>query len=419
MDTPSAAALDRLTTLAARLFRVPVVFVSLIDDKRQFFTSRYGLNISATARNVAFCNHTLAQNDILCVPDALTDPRFRDSPLVHGYPHIRFYAGIPLSTPDGHHIGTVCLTDTQPRPPLSEADRQHLTDIAVLVMDRMEVHRLKLLRHASQQRLEAISSNSPDAIICTNLDLGITFWNPFATDMFGWSSHEMAGQYVAGLIAERSQTDYRNELKRLLKDEEAILLPRTLQIWGLRRNGEEFPAEVSFSGWREGEDRLIGMIIRDATARHESEVRLCELASLDMLTRLASRSAFMGQLAQLTEAAVPYTLLMTDLDGFKEINDTLGHAAGDALLCHVAEQIRAADTAERLITAVQTPFHYQNLPVIVGASTGIVSFPEHGQAPSSVMSAADLALYRAKGRGKGQFYAGIPRGATEPMAFGT
>ncbi|PJZ04114.1 bifunctional diguanylate cyclase/phosphodiesterase [Pantoea rodasii] len=422
-------ALDRLTTLAARLFRVPTAFVSLIDDQRQFFSSRYGLNISGTARHVAFCDHTLAKGEILCVPDTLDDPRFRDSPLVHGYPHIRFYAGIPLATPDGYHIGTVCLTDTQPRPPLADADRQHLADIASLVMDRMEVHRLEMLRHASQQRLESISATSPDAIICTDLQRGITFWNPAATVIFGYGAQEMVGQYVAGLIPERCQTDYRNELERITSEEAAISQPRTLQIWGQRRDGREFPAEVSFSGWREGGERLVGMIIRDVTARHESEARLCELASLDMLTRLASRRAFMLQLEQLTEAGVSYTLLMTDLDGFKEVNDTLGHAAGDALLCHVAEQIRlvcadavtaarlggdefiilltggsnrAGLTAERLISAVQTPFSYHDTPVVVGASTGIASYPDHGQDASSVMSAADLALYQAKASGKGR-----------------
>lgn len=428
MNEPPLDVLDRITSLAARLFRVPVAFISLIDEQRQFFASRYGLSISGTARSVAFCNHTLAQDDILCVPDTLTDPRFRDSPLVHGYPHIRFYAGIPLSTPDGHHIGTVCLTDTQPRPPLTSADRQHLTDIAALVMDRMEVHRLELLRHTTQQRLEAISWTSPDAIICTTPGRGITFWNPAATTMFGFTDKEMTGQYVAGLVPERCQIDYRNELERLTADEEAVSQPRTLQIWGLRRDGHEFPAEVSFSGWREDGERLVGMIIRDVTARHESEARLCELASLDMLTRLASRSAFMEQLGQMTKAGVPYTLLMTDLDGFKEVNDTLGHAAGDALLCHVAEQIRLACadavvaarlggdefivllcggvaeatlTAERLISCIQIPFSYHGAPLIVGASTGIASFPEHGLDPSAVMSAADLALYRAKASGKG------------------
>ncbi|MBK5017109.1 EAL domain-containing protein [Pantoea sp. S62] len=428
-DALAENALDRLTTLAARLFRVPTAFVSLIDDQRQLFTSRYGLNIAGTARRVSFCDHTLAQGTFLCVPDTLDDPRFRNNPLVQGYPHLRFYAGIPLATPDGHLIGTVCLADTLPRPPLTDADRQHLADIAALVMDRMEVHRLDQLRHASQQRLESISATSPDAIICTDLRLGITFWNPAATGMFGYGPQEMTGRYVAGLIADRCQTDYRNELDRLSGDEAAVSQPRTIQTWGLRRDGREFPAEVSFSGWHEGGTRLVGLIIRDVTARHESEARLCELASLDMLTRLASRGAFMKQLEHLTEAGVPCMLLMMDLDGFKAVNDTLGHAAGDALLCHVAEQIRqvctdaiiaarlggdefiillpggnddASSTAERLIAAVQTPFRYHGSPVVVGASTGIASCPEHGKDASAVMSAADLALYRAKASGKGR-----------------
>lgn len=428
MNTPSSDALDRLTLLAARLFRVPVAFISLIDSKKQFFKARHGLNICETSREVAFCQHTLEQDDILCIPDTHLDARFRHNPLVLGYPHIRFYAGIPLTTPEGYRIGTVCLVDTQPRPALTPADRRHLAVIASLVMDRMEVHRLELLRHSSQQRLEAISSTSSDAIICTDIKQGVIFWNPAATALFGYSAEEMMGEYVAGLVSERSQTDYRQELARMMAENDAVSRPRRIQIWGRRRTGQEFPAEVSFSGWQEDQERLVGMIIRDVTERHESEARLCELASLDMLTRLASRSAFMDQLQQLTMAGVPFTILMADLDGFKEVNDSLGHAAGDALLCHVAEQIRhvcvhaimaarpggdefvillpgesaaAQPVAEQLILAIQTPFDYQGAPVTVGASLGIAAFPQHGKDASAVMSAADLALYRAKAAGKG------------------
>lgn len=428
MKRPYSDALDRLTLLAASLFRVPVSFISIIDSEKQLFKARYGLNICETSRSVAFCHYTLEQDDILCVPDTHLDPRFRQNPLVLGYPHIRFYAGIPLVTPEGHRIGTVCLVDTQPRPPLSAADRGHLAAIASLVMDRMEVHRLELLRHSSQQRLEAISATSSDAIICTDIKQGVIFWNPAATSLFGYSAQEMTGDYVAGLVSERSQTHYRQELARMMADRSAISQPRRIQVWAKRRNGQEFPAEVSFSGWYEDQDRLVGMIIRDVTERHESEARLCELASLDMLTRLASRGAFMDQLEHLTAADVPFTLMMADLDGFKEINDSLGHAAGDALLCHVADQIRlvcahavmaarlggdefvillpengqaAQRVAEQLILAVQAPFTCQDTSVTVGASLGIACFPEHGRDASAVMSAADLALYRAKAAGKG------------------
>nr|WP_255474544.1 EAL domain-containing protein [Pantoea sp. M_9] len=428
MNTSSSEALDRLTMLAARLFRVPMAFISLIDSEKQFFKSRYGLTICESSRNVAFCHHTLEQDDILCVTDTLLDKRFNQNPLVLGYPHIRFYAGIPLITPEQHRIGTVCLVDSQPRPALTAVDHQHLTAIASLVMDRMEVHRLELLRHSSQQRLEAISSTSSDAIICTDIKQGVIFWNPAATRLFGYSAQEMMGEYVANLVSERSQTDYRQELARMMAEQAVTSPPRRMQIWALRRNGQEFPAEVSFSGWQEEQERLVGMIVRDVTDRHASEARLCELASLDMLTRLASRSAFMDQLTQLTQAAVPFTLLMADLDGFKEVNDMLGHAAGDALLCHVAEQIRtvcrhailaarpggdefvvllpesgqaATLTAEALIAAIQRPFNYQDSPVTVGASVGIAAYPQHARDASAIMSAADLALYQAKAAGKG------------------
>lgn len=428
MNTPPSDALDRLTMLAARLFRVPVAFISLIDSERQFFKSRHGLSICETSRSVAFCHFTLEQDDVLCVPDTRLDARFSQNPLVLGYPHIRFYAGIPLTTPGGHRIGTVCLIDTQPRAALNATDRRHLAAIASLVMDQLEVHRLELLRHSSQQRLEAISSTSSDAIICTDIRQGVIFWNPAATRLFGYSAQEMLGEYVANLVSERSQTAYRQELARMMADRSVISQPRRVQIWAMRRSGQAFPAEVSFSGWQEDRERLVGMIIRDVTDRHESEARLCELASLDMLTRLASRSAFMDQLEQLTRADVPFTLLMVDLDGFKEVNDMLGHAAGDALLCHVAGQIRtvcaqaimaarlggdefvillpgdsqaAQHTALQLIEAVQSPFSYQETPVVVGASLGIASWPQHGRDASAMMSAADLALYQAKAAGKG------------------
>lgn len=106
---------DRLTRLAKRLFNVPIALVSLVDADRQWFKSSVGLAALQTPRDISFCGHAIASDTTLLVPNAKLDPRFHDNPLVTGDPHIRFYAGCPLSTPNGSRIGTLCLIDSQPR----------------------------------------------------------------------------------------------------------------------------------------------------------------------------------------------------------------------------------------------------------------------------------------------------------------
>lgn len=115
LDTPSEARFDRITELAQRLFQVPIVFVSLIDVDRQWFKSRQGCDATETSREISFCGHAILQKEIFLVPDALEDERFRDNPLVTGDPFIRFYAGFPLSGPNGMRIGTLCIIDQVPR----------------------------------------------------------------------------------------------------------------------------------------------------------------------------------------------------------------------------------------------------------------------------------------------------------------
>ena len=115
LDTPPEERFDRLTAFAAQEFDVPTALLSLIDDDRQWFKSRVGLEATETPRDISFCGHAIMKNDLFVVEDASSDPRFADNPLVTGEPHIRFYAGAPLSAPSGHHIGTLCVIDTVPR----------------------------------------------------------------------------------------------------------------------------------------------------------------------------------------------------------------------------------------------------------------------------------------------------------------
>ena len=129
LDTPPEAHLDRVTEIAAQLFGVPIALISLVDEKRQWFKARHGLEARETPRKVSFCGHAILEQEILCVPDARRDPRFADNPLVTGEPFIRFYAGKPLCAAGGEALGTLCLIDTKPRE-FSDADHRLLNSLA-------------------------------------------------------------------------------------------------------------------------------------------------------------------------------------------------------------------------------------------------------------------------------------------------
>ncbi|MEM8916833.1 MAG: PAS domain-containing protein, partial [Pseudomonadota bacterium] len=136
LDTPEERRFDEITALAARVFRVPISLVSLVDETRQWFKSNLGLTARETSREVSFCAHAIADDGVLVVEDALLDPRFRDNSLVTGAPNIRFYAGAPLKTKDGHRLGTLCIIDSRPRS-LSEEEAGILRDMADMVMSAL------------------------------------------------------------------------------------------------------------------------------------------------------------------------------------------------------------------------------------------------------------------------------------------
>ncbi len=122
---------DRLTRLARRIFKVPISMVSLLDESRQWFKSCVGFDVSETPRTVSFCGHAILGSEAFIVPDALDDERFHDNPLVLGEPHVRFYAGCPL-TVDNRKIGTLCIVDRVPRT-LDEDQIEILKDLAKVV----------------------------------------------------------------------------------------------------------------------------------------------------------------------------------------------------------------------------------------------------------------------------------------------
>lgn len=129
INTPTEERFDRLTRLARRLFDVPIALVSLVEQDYQWFKSAEGYQEKCSPRNISFCAHTILQDEVLVVEDALQDARFHNNPLVLGEPHIRFYAGCPLRSPGGSHVGSLCLIDHQPRS-FNAEDRRALCDLA-------------------------------------------------------------------------------------------------------------------------------------------------------------------------------------------------------------------------------------------------------------------------------------------------
>ena len=131
---------DRIVELASSLFDVPISLISLVTADRQLFLSRHGLEISETPRSVAFCAHAINSQEVMVVPNALNDERFCANPLVVGEPYVRFYAGAPLRSVEGHNLGTLCVIDRQPRQ-ITAAQTHQLQLLADLVMHELELRR--------------------------------------------------------------------------------------------------------------------------------------------------------------------------------------------------------------------------------------------------------------------------------------
>ncbi|WP_207460092.1 ATP-binding protein [Azospirillum sp. SYSU D00513] len=157
LDTPAEEAFDRITRLVARHFDAPMALVTLLDETRQWFKARHGVDLSHTSRRISFCAYTILENRVMVVPDATEDERFADNPLVVDPPHIRFYAGAPLTAGEGLVLGTLCILDRRRRDDFGPERQQDLAEFARIAMHDLDMKRT--LAELESAREEAQRAN--------------------------------------------------------------------------------------------------------------------------------------------------------------------------------------------------------------------------------------------------------------------
>lgn len=174
LDTAAEKVFDDLTELASEICDTPIALISLVDPDRQWFKSKVGLDAEETSRDIAFCAHAIHQKEIFEVTDTHQDTRFKDNPLVQSDPHIRFYAGTPLRTPDGHAIGTLCAISDKPKE-LNEHQRKALEILGRQVISQLELRlKIKEVELANQRKTDFLSNLSHELRTPLNAIVGFS-----------------------------------------------------------------------------------------------------------------------------------------------------------------------------------------------------------------------------------------------------
>ena len=287
----------------------------------------------------------------------------------------------------------------------------------------------------SKQKLQTLVDTALDAVVMMDAEGMISGWNRQAERIFGWSRQEIIGRPMhATIIPARYRAGHAEGLKRFLASGTGPFMNKMIEIHALHRDGHEFPVELSLAAVTTAGKPEFSSFIRDITERKRAEAELQEMATTDFLTGLDNRRQFIvrivEELARLQRLGKLHAaVLMLDLDHFKRINDSSGHAAGDAMLKHFAalmrDELRKIDTvarvggeefaiilpgadaeeakifAERLrqkVAASPLVLNEQRLAITV--SIGIAVMKAGDADVDAVLVRADEALYRAKRNGR-------------------
>jgi len=458
LDTDHEREFDAITWLAKALLDVPIAAVSLVDRDRQWFKSRQGLDVDETSRDVSFCAHAMYYDDVMVVEDATQDPRFADNPLVTAEDGALIsYAGVPLRPPaagfsdDLPGIGTLCVADNKPRtftPEQIELLQDLAAMVSALIRARADAGYALELAHIAQAA--AVEANRRNRQLGQAERMaGIGSWRvDLADQAVEWSDQVFAihGLPVAaaappldgamGFYRPEDRARMMGYIERAVKhaepfDFEADLLTADGAVRRVRSVGE--------CEWIEGRAVSLIGVFQDISESHGREETLRRSAFTDSLTGLPNRAAFERKLDEAMAVArrdkAPLALLLIDLDGFKGVNDSFGHDAGDEVLKAVAERMRGQSFAnafaarlggDEFVMLVSRPRDCAKLEAFmtdllgrliqaverggetrtVSATIGAARFTSRIVSAGELLRSADLALYEAKRaqRGTGRIF---------------
>lgn len=300
-----------------------------------------------------------------------------------------------------------------------------------------DLRRVKVELENSQSQLNAIIHHAMDGIVTVCETGAIEAFNPAAEEIFGYAQHEVVGQPVSMLLSAESIRQHRQELDLYLQSpNRGTAGIRGKEVVAVRKSGETFAMELSASDMEIKGQRYFVAIVRDVTERKLVEQKIRHLAHHDHLTGMPNRRLFIDHLEQAVKVAkrrqYKTAVLFLDLDGFKQVNDTLGHEAGDQLLRDVSARLKlivrdsdvaarmggdeftfilsdighadnAAVVAKKIIDALAVPFTLKDRECRIGGSIGIAIYPKHADHHEELLRKADEAMYAAKKSGKNTY----------------
>jgi diguanylate cyclase (GGDEF)-like protein/PAS domain S-box-containing protein len=454
LDTLPEKDYDDLTQLAAEICQAPISLISLIDENRQWFKAKTGLEVDETPLSLSFCRYAMSQADkVMVIPDTAADARFCEHPLVTGEPHIRFYAGTPLVSQEGFRLGTLCVLDSVPRQ-FNEKQQRMLQILARQVMTQLELRRALQRAQDHVQELERVSDalRESEARFKAFMDHGPTvnfikdesgyylYANAVLLERFNKKSEEFIGHRDEelwpreGYLASRQKDNAVLQRGESICSEENAPLPDgSISTWLSFR----FPLHNA-----QGR-RLIGGIAIDITELKNKERQVADyqerleqaiaklevVAVTDALTGLQNHGALMQRLKEEVQRArryeLPLSVAMLDVDYFKTYNDSFGHPAGDEVLRGLSKILQkharpsdfsaryggeefvvilgntdlpgALAHAERIRQAIEDAA-WPGRKITV--SIGVASLSETLSDDNALLSAADDAMYKAKRAGR-------------------